>query len=576
MSEPQRFVFAECFVLSRGEHASVCTVENGKVIDVAPLSLPAEAHYCLSPAGWIACPTRGGRRVSTVRLGVDGRAAPGPSLDLPAEYRAAALAIADDVLYVGGSCGTEVLGLYDLRLGHPVWTAIDVPAELRRAGKRIDDLRLDGDRLLAVDNVVLPKWLLVYDIRQPESPALVSMHQILGHGTYEGILRGAVGDHWVALLSRTVGRAGAQAHIAILDKLRFREVGSLCLDLDASAKDSVAWYDIQFLGDVLFTAAGRAGIAWLDLTHHATSYSTEPSADTSVCPTRDPTFASQCENNLVCSRAGVLSDRDVRKLIPLSGSRQLVAVSAPESQPIVLSEDDLRKNVHAYPWPVARPAPPFARPLHVIWVVDASGGMRKHGRIEAVTDAIRGCRKLFKERLEADGWCQVYVRVITFSEGAHWQSDAALPIDAFELVDLKADGLVDLGDALHKLAEALDVERMPVRGLPPLLILVECRAPTDDYRAGLKRLWATPWGKKSIRFGIALDSGDCADVLAEFIADPAVSPFQASSREQIVESVEKIVGLYRGFVQRIPAFRGAGTQLPPPPRESTDNPNTIS
>lgn len=86
---------------------------------------------------------------------------------------------------------------------------------------------MNGSRLLAIDDRVFPKWLLVYDLNRGERPALVHHELINHHHTYEHILHGAVGGGWLLLLSTSVGRAGGYRHLAIYHAASLRELAVL-------------------------------------------------------------------------------------------------------------------------------------------------------------------------------------------------------------------------------------------------------------------------------------------------------------------------------------------------------------
>jgi uncharacterized protein YegL len=70
-----------------------------------------------------------------------------------------------------------------------------------------------------------------------------------------------------------------------------------------------------------------------------------------------------------------------------------------------------------------------------------------------------------------------------------------------------------------------------------VLALVSDGQPTDEWRAGLKALDATPWGKRAVRVAIAI--GDDADraVLKEFLANPELEPLDANSPKALAAAI---------------------------------------
>ena len=144
-----------------------------------------------------------------------------------------------------------------------------------------------------------------------------------------------------------------------------------------------------------------------------------------------------------------------------------------------------------------------ARPLEFIWLVDVSGSMYGE-KIESLNHAIRDVipemKKVAGENINAE----VFMRAIKFSDTASWHIGQRTPLDNFTWVDLKANGLTSMGQAMKLLANALDKTNMPSRGLPPILVLLSDGAPTDDFNSGLRELLSKPWAKKAVKIAIAI------------------------------------------------------------------------
>jgi len=62
--------------------------------------------------------------------------------------------------------------------------------------------------------------------------------------------------------------------------------------------------------------------------------------------------------------------------------------------------------------------------------------------------------------------------------------------------------------------------------------------PTDDYRAGLRALAATPWGPKAGRVAIAVGRSAAYEALLEFLGPhSAQRPLPAGSPEDLIDSI---------------------------------------
>jgi len=174
-----------------------------------------------------------------------------------------------------------------------------------------------------------------------------------------------------------------------------------------------------------------------------------------------------------------------------------------------------------------------SRPLHFIFLCDGSGSMSIGGKIEALNAAIREAIPKMQEVAKENVHAQIWVRAIKFADRAEWHIGAPVKVEDFSWTDLTADGLTALGSALELAAEQLRVAVMPERGLPPVLVLITDGEPTDDFRKGLRRLFAEPWGKRAVRVAIAIGEEARMSVLEDFIADPEIKPLLAKNADQL-------------------------------------------
>lgn len=132
----------------------------------------------------------------------------------------------------------------------------------------------------------------------------------------------------------------------------------------------------------------------------------------------------------------------------------------------------------------------------------------------------------------------VLVRVLRFSNGAQWHVSQPTSIHDFRWTDLDADGITDMGHAMRLVAEALKVENMPMRGLPPVILLITDGMPTDDFDGGLQALLAEPWGKRSVRIGLAIGNDADLEAIERFIANPEIKPLRADNVQDLVKKIK--------------------------------------
>jgi uncharacterized protein YegL len=177
------------------------------------------------------------------------------------------------------------------------------------------------------------------------------------------------------------------------------------------------------------------------------------------------------------------------------------------------------------------------RPLQFFFIVDCSGSMQGK-KIESVNVAIRETIYPMREVANENPNAQVLIRVIKFSDGAQWHVSQPTDVQDFRWMDLSADGVTDMGHALQEVAKALNEKNMPERGLPPVLVLLTDGQPTDDFNSGLKALMDQPWGKKSVRIGIAIGDDADEDVIRKFIANPEIPPLKAVNAPDLARKIK--------------------------------------
>ncbi|WP_329128083.1 vWA domain-containing protein [Streptomyces sp. NBC_01465] len=176
------------------------------------------------------------------------------------------------------------------------------------------------------------------------------------------------------------------------------------------------------------------------------------------------------------------------------------------------------------------------RPVHFIWLLDCSYSMQgeKIGQLNyAIREAIPEMRSVAHDNPAA----QLLLRTLTFSSVARWHHKDPVPVDDFTWQDVQVDGMTNLGEALQTVSRELQTPPMPQRALKPVLALVSDGVPTDDWRAGLKAIDATPWGKKAVRVAIAIGADADRSVLQEFLGNPELQPLDANSPKQLAAAI---------------------------------------
>jgi uncharacterized protein YegL len=159
------------------------------------------------------------------------------------------------------------------------------------------------------------------------------------------------------------------------------------------------------------------------------------------------------------------------------------------------------------------------RPLHFIYLCDCSGSMQANGKMQSLNQAIRQSLPGMAEVARQNPEARVLVRAVSFAHQARWHLAEPTPVDQLQShwVDLQAEGLTAMGEALKLVAAVLRTPPMEQRALPPVLVLISDGAPTDDFEDGLRTLMREPWAQKAVRLAIAVGHDADLEILQQFI-----------------------------------------------------------
>jgi hypothetical protein len=203
------------------------------------------------------------------------------SVSLPADMYATDAVLKGSVLFVSGGYrwpteSTEVL--LARRLDGDEWFQPEIPKHILRPGKLIDALLVDGDRLIAVDDKIQPKWFLEYNVKSPERPHLMRAPE-LPQEPGELIHGAVLGNRFVALRSTAHADGRLSRYVRLYDRETLVECAYTSADHPLAAKSyrevsdplgrrtlasNFEWQDFAFVGDTLLIAGGRDGLGVLD------------------------------------------------------------------------------------------------------------------------------------------------------------------------------------------------------------------------------------------------------------------------------------------------------------------------
>ena len=132
-----------------------------------------------------------------------------------------------------------------------------------------------------------------------------------------------------------------------------------------------------------------------------------------------------------------------------------------------------------------------AKPLPVLLLLDVSGSMSGE-KIAELNKAVREMIADFKH--EAQMETEINLSIITFGGNAAELQLPFTPVSRIEMVDMEADGMTPMGDALRQ-AKAMieDREQTPSRAYRPLVVLCSDGGPNENWECAMDYVTVWQW-----------------------------------------------------------------------------------
>ena len=184
------------------------------------------------------------------------------NLSIPFDIRPKALLLSNDNLFIGGEMGKEILIQYHLE--SKKWYQLEIPEEVMLYGKAIDDLVVNDTFLIAIDNIILPKYILFYHLNSNSKVDLSHFKALRTNGPYESIHQGRITEKYFGLISETLsGYSGVSEHITIYDGLDLEK--SFAITTNVHEEDYHSFNDFLICNDKIIIASKEKGLGVFDV-----------------------------------------------------------------------------------------------------------------------------------------------------------------------------------------------------------------------------------------------------------------------------------------------------------------------
>jgi len=131
-------------------------------------------------------------------------------------------------------------------------------------GKAVDDIVINDSLLIAIDNIVVPKYILFYHLNSTERLALSHFKELKSNGAYESISKGRITPKYLGLFSKTYsGYVGPYEHITIYEDLDL--TSSFVISTEARGGNFQIFNDFLLIGDKLLIAHREKGLGVFEI-----------------------------------------------------------------------------------------------------------------------------------------------------------------------------------------------------------------------------------------------------------------------------------------------------------------------
>lgn len=244
----------------------------GRFDQVAAVACTPATPRCLAGEEMLAVVDAAGQRLRLVRWGRDGQSE--QSIPLPRGVDAKCVASDDRWIYLGGA-------IDDPALEYPVvfvlprddldssWRQLARPICGVYPGKAVDALGFRGEDLIAVDDVVSPRWFFVYRRMLSGLPMLHGMPPMMD-GFAASTAAVAFGQRRIAVLSHSDHMLGSHSVVTLYEMATLDPVASWASKSQSPSETWAAdvpvrrWSSLGWQGETLLIAGGSSGIGMID------------------------------------------------------------------------------------------------------------------------------------------------------------------------------------------------------------------------------------------------------------------------------------------------------------------------
>ena len=180
-------------------------------------------------------------------------------LSIPYDIKSKCILLNNENLFVGGEMGKEILVQYHIQ--SEMWYKLEIPKDVSLWGKAVDDLVINDNFLIAIDNIVLPKYVLFYSLNSTDKLVFSHSKKLKSNSSYESISQGRITPKYFGLISTTMNHGTRAEHITIYADLDLKR--SFAISVIIREKEN--FNDFLLIENKLFIANREKGLGLFEM-----------------------------------------------------------------------------------------------------------------------------------------------------------------------------------------------------------------------------------------------------------------------------------------------------------------------
>lgn len=244
------------FLLQKDDRTiSINSFENDKINEIESFKISEKSIYTTDQKERVAILDTAKNEVSIFEI----KSSIQINLSIPFEIKPKTILMNNDNLFIGGEMGKEILIQYHLK--NEKWYQLEIPKEVIFFGKAVDDLVINDTLLIAVDNIIMPKYILYYHLNTNNKLNFSHFKELKSNSSYESIHKARITDSYLGLLSTTMNHGTVREHITIYSDLNLLKSFAITVGF----KKNMTFKDFILFDDKLFIANNSKGLGILNI-----------------------------------------------------------------------------------------------------------------------------------------------------------------------------------------------------------------------------------------------------------------------------------------------------------------------